>query len=333
MTAVTVDPPVRVGLYFDMRNPPPWREPWAVHWARTLDHIVAAEECGLDSVWLSEHHMFADGYLPQPLVLAAAIAARTSRIRIGTAVLLVALRSPLHVVEEANVVDVLSDGRLDLGVGARYSPAEFEAFGVASQQRFSVVERNLTRMLELWAAGTATPPPVQEPIPLWGGFYGPRGANLAGRLGMGLLALEPELLPHYRAGLQAGGHAPAEARLRGRLRMVLADDPDQAWDRIKPHLQWQQDTYRAHAARPGEPAPTPIDVESWRRPGPNGRPPRFEVLTASDATAAIRSRTKGMPVDEVFLWATVASMPEDLARRHMELAACELRPRLARVAS
>jgi alkanesulfonate monooxygenase SsuD/methylene tetrahydromethanopterin reductase-like flavin-dependent oxidoreductase (luciferase family) len=110
--------PIRVGLYFDLRNPPQWHRPWAEHWSRTLDQIAEAERRGIDSIWLSEHHLFEDGYLPQPLVLAAAVAARTSRVRIGTAVLLIALRSPLHVVEEANVVDVLSGGRLDLGVGA-----------------------------------------------------------------------------------------------------------------------------------------------------------------------------------------------------------------------
>jgi alkanesulfonate monooxygenase SsuD/methylene tetrahydromethanopterin reductase-like flavin-dependent oxidoreductase (luciferase family) len=320
---------IRVGLYLDMRNPPPWHRPWAEHWARALDHVAEAERRGIDTIWLSEHHLFEDGYLPQPLVLAAAVAARTRRIRIGTAILLVALRTPLHMVEEANVVDLVSGGRLDLGVGAGYAPGEFEAFGVDLGRRFSIVESTLEQMIAIWAHGTATPPPVQAPIPLWGGFYGPKGAHLAGRLGMGLLALDRHLLEPYVAGLDAGGHSVSAARMRGRLRMVLADDPDAAWERIRPHLQWQQETYRTHGAPPGAPSPPPIDVEAWRRPGPRGQPPRFEVLTPDDAARAISERLDGLPVDEVFLWATIAAMPDDIAMRHTELVAGELRSRLS----
>jgi len=110
---------VKVGVYADLRNPPAWRRPWAEHYARTLDRIAGAERLGIDSAWVTEHHFFEDGYLPQPLTLAAAIAARTSRIRIGTAVMLAPLRAPIQIAEEAAVVELVSDGRLELGLGAR----------------------------------------------------------------------------------------------------------------------------------------------------------------------------------------------------------------------
>ena len=109
-----------VGIYLDGRNPPQWARPWPEHYARTLELVERAEALGAASVWLSEHHFFEDGYLPQPLTFAAAIAARTSTIRIGTAVLLAALRAPAQLAEEAAVVDILSNGRLDLGVGLGY---------------------------------------------------------------------------------------------------------------------------------------------------------------------------------------------------------------------
>ena len=63
---------MRVGIYTDLRNPPGWRRPWAEHYARTMDRIAEAERLGADSVWVTEHHFFEDGYLPQPLTMAAA---------------------------------------------------------------------------------------------------------------------------------------------------------------------------------------------------------------------------------------------------------------------
>src|ERR1700674_3649137 len=119
---------MNVGIYLDLRNPPAWRRPWADHYARSLELCERADRLGADSVWLSEHHFFEDGYLPQPLTFAAAIAARTRHVRLGTAVLLPALRQPAQLAEEAAIVDLISDGRLDLGVGVGYRVPEFAAF-------------------------------------------------------------------------------------------------------------------------------------------------------------------------------------------------------------
>ena len=85
---------MKVGLFFDLRNPPEWRRPWTEHYARTLELIEGAEAKGADAVWFSEHHFFEDGYLPQPLTMAAAVAARTTRVRIGTAITVAAWVCP-----------------------------------------------------------------------------------------------------------------------------------------------------------------------------------------------------------------------------------------------
>jgi alkanesulfonate monooxygenase SsuD/methylene tetrahydromethanopterin reductase-like flavin-dependent oxidoreductase (luciferase family) len=97
---------MHLGLFCDLRNPAQWRRPWADHYRQTLAWIRDAEHLGADAVWLTEHHFFDDGYLPQPLTLAAAIAAQTERVRIGTAIVLGALRHPLHLAEEAAIVDL-----------------------------------------------------------------------------------------------------------------------------------------------------------------------------------------------------------------------------------
>lgn len=97
------------------------------YYAECLDEVALADRLDLDAVWLSEHHLTDDGMTPAPLVLAAAIAARTSRLRIGTSVLVLPLHHPLRVAEEAAVVDLLSGGRLVLGVGQGYAEREFAA--------------------------------------------------------------------------------------------------------------------------------------------------------------------------------------------------------------
>lgn len=105
------------------------------HHAEGLAEVALADELGIDTVWLSEHHLTQDGLTAAPLVLAAAIAARTTRIRIGTNVLVLPLHHPLRLAEEAALVDIVSGGRLVLGVGQGYAPAEFAAFGVALADR------------------------------------------------------------------------------------------------------------------------------------------------------------------------------------------------------
>jgi alkanesulfonate monooxygenase SsuD/methylene tetrahydromethanopterin reductase-like flavin-dependent oxidoreductase (luciferase family) len=112
---------VRLGIYVDARNPPAWRRPWRAHYAETLEDVEHAEDLGVQAVWLSEHHGFEDGYLSQPLTLAAAIAARTRTMRIGTAILLMPLRAARHVAEQVALIDQISGGRVELGLGSGYS--------------------------------------------------------------------------------------------------------------------------------------------------------------------------------------------------------------------
>jgi alkanesulfonate monooxygenase SsuD/methylene tetrahydromethanopterin reductase-like flavin-dependent oxidoreductase (luciferase family) len=98
---------------------------------------LKAEELGYDTIWLTEHHFVEDGYSPAMMPLGAAIATRTKKIRIGTFVLLMPLHHPLHVAEQAATLDVLSNGRFDLGLGQGYRPQEFEGFNISRAERAS----------------------------------------------------------------------------------------------------------------------------------------------------------------------------------------------------
>ncbi|MER5264949.1 LLM class flavin-dependent oxidoreductase [Actinosynnema sp. NPDC002837] len=318
-----------VGFLFDLRNPAQWQRPWADHYARSLELCEEADRLGANGVWFTEHHLFPDGYLPQPLTFAAAAAARTRDVRIGTAVTLPALRQPAHLAEEAAVVDLISGGRLELGMGAGYRVPEFELVGADHGRRFAETERVIREVQRLWREGGVTPLPIQDPVPMWGGFYGPRGARIAGRLGLGLLHISRDILPHYRDGLVEGGHDPASARMSDLLPVLLADDPDAAWARVAPHLAHQMNSYRQLSVEGTDAPPPPLiepsDFRDRREDGPWGA---LEIMTPDEAAARILRRAEGLPVEHLIFWASVGAMPDDLVVRHLELASRELAPLL-----
>jgi alkanesulfonate monooxygenase SsuD/methylene tetrahydromethanopterin reductase-like flavin-dependent oxidoreductase (luciferase family) len=330
---------MKLGVFLDLRNPPGWRRPWTDHYGRALELIEEIERLGADAVWLTEHHLFDDGYLSQPLVFAAAVAARTKRLRIGTAVLVAAFRHPRHVAEETALVDVLSGGRVELGIGSGYVAAEFEAFDTDIARRFTLTDLAVEEVRRLLDGGDLRPPPSQRPFPVWLGYLGPNNARRAGRLGVGLLSLNRTSLEPYLEGLAEGGYDPATARMGGVVDIIVADDPEQAWQQILPFYVYQLNTYRqAHGAGRPE-ALGDLTVEDLRDPTAVERIPglsvRLAVLTPDDAVSRITQRTAGLPVEHVYTWASIAGMPDALVERHLELlltrVAPALRERLAHV--
>src|SRR4051812_19233236 len=109
---------MKFGLGYDLRNPAISGRSFQALYAEFLDQVEGADSHGFDFVELPEHHFVDDGYLPSPFVVAAAIAARTKRMRIGLHLVLLPLRHPVQVAEDAAIVDILSGGRLDMTVGA-----------------------------------------------------------------------------------------------------------------------------------------------------------------------------------------------------------------------
>jgi alkanesulfonate monooxygenase SsuD/methylene tetrahydromethanopterin reductase-like flavin-dependent oxidoreductase (luciferase family) len=166
-----------------------------------LDQVKLAEEANFDSAWISEHHFLEDGYCPSPAVIAGAIAAVTSKIRIGSSGIILPLHNPLKVAEDATVVDNISNGRFDLGVVLGYRKEEFEGMGVPMSQRPSRMDEGI-EVLEKALSGeaftyegkrhkfenaTLTPKPVQNPIPLYIGAFEEPAIRRAGRYGYPLL--------------------------------------------------------------------------------------------------------------------------------------------------
>jgi len=168
----------------------------------TLRECERAEIAGFDSIWLGEHHNNPVLH-PAPLIGLTAIATRTRRVRLGTGVLLLPLYHPLMVAEEGAMLDMISGGRLILGVGAGYAPEEFDAFGYSIKERGSRLEEGASLLRRLWTEenvthrgrhyrvdnATVAPRPVQQPRPpIWFGAWTEPAIRRAARLGDAWLA-------------------------------------------------------------------------------------------------------------------------------------------------
>lgn len=315
-----------LGFLFDVRNPPPWQRPWPTVVGEALDFVTEAEHLGAGAVWATEHHGFDDGYLSQPLTFLAAAAARTERVRLGTGVLLAGLRHPRHISEQAALVDNLSHGRLELGIGAGYAADEFETFGKDRSRRMSLADAAVGHLKhDLWQPGLL-PPAVQDRIPLWMGYQGPQGARRAGRLGVGLLSTAANLLGPYRTGLREGGHDPTDAAMGGLVPIILAIDPERTADRLAPHWWYQSRTYaRAHGAAPVAPPAHAELVAQLLDPDHQG----LRVMTPRAAVRELAALIAAAPIEHLYFWASVAGMPSDLVAEHIGLALTELAPELS----
>lgn len=320
---------MRIGIYFDLRNPAEWQRSPASLYSDAIDLAVEAERLGLDSVWASEHHFFADGYLPQPFTLLAAIAARTQRLLLGTAIVVAPLHHAVDLAEQAAVVDIISNGRLRVGLGAGYAKREFDAVGADLGTRYGTTDQRIRDVRALLDDDGVTPRPIQRPFPIWAGYQGPQGARRAGRLGCGLLSLNAELLAPYREGLAEAGHDPSSARMMGLLGVIVADDPESTYERLLPYVCHQLNTYRAAAAEGSGRTPSLITPEKLRegRSKPGVIPP-IEVLDPTDAVRRLRQLTDGVPAEEIYMWSSIAGMPDDITQRHIELLA-SIRPQLS----
>jgi alkanesulfonate monooxygenase SsuD/methylene tetrahydromethanopterin reductase-like flavin-dependent oxidoreductase (luciferase family) len=182
-----------------------------------------------------EHHFWDDGYMPQPLTFLAAAAARTSQARLGTNILIAPLQHPVALAEQVAVIDSISGGRIELGLGMGYRVPEFEAFGVDLGRRTKIYEETVDAIRALWHDGRVTPPLVQDTIPLWAGVRGPKGSYLAGRLGMGLLTLPGAQWESYLSGIRDAGNG-FTPRFKGTVFAMLADDPDRTFASLAPRI-------------------------------------------------------------------------------------------------
>jgi alkanesulfonate monooxygenase SsuD/methylene tetrahydromethanopterin reductase-like flavin-dependent oxidoreductase (luciferase family) len=237
-------------LRFDMRAPQPGASTAALYGA-ALDMSAWADERGCAAIVVCEHHASPDGYLPAPLLLASAIAARTEWTAIMVAAVLLPLWDPVRLVEEMNVLDIISRGRVSYVLALGYRPEEFEQFGVDRRRRGAIAEEKLALLMQLRAGAPvvhegrrihATPSPLTSGGPrimLGGGSIA--AAERAGRFGLGLQANGgvAGMREAYEAAARAHGHEPGPISIpdgRDPSVVFVADDVDAAWAELGPYL-------------------------------------------------------------------------------------------------
>ncbi|GAA3309013.1 putative FMN-dependent luciferase-like monooxygenase [Nonomuraea dietziae] len=158
------------------------------------EQIAHAEAHGFDSAWVAQHHFSeSEGGLPAPLVFLAAVAARTSRIRLGTGIITLPLEHPVRVAEDTAVLDLLSGGRLEVGVGSGGTASSFAAFGHDSAARSAIYAEHLAILVNAWSGGDLGggnhlyPAAPRLLGAVWEATFSVGGGERAGRAGNGLM--------------------------------------------------------------------------------------------------------------------------------------------------
>jgi alkanesulfonate monooxygenase SsuD/methylene tetrahydromethanopterin reductase-like flavin-dependent oxidoreductase (luciferase family) len=285
------------------------------------------DQHGCASIVVSEHHASDDGYLPSPVPLAAALAARTSTMAISVAALLLSFYEPVKLAEDLAVVDLISGGRVSYVIGIGYRDAEFEMFGVDRRARGRLVEDRI-RLLRSLSTGEAveyegrrvrvTPlphTPGGPPIMYGGGSE--VAARRAARLGMFVLAEshDSSLEAAYRAeaervGVPALGCAFPTPDIP--LTVFVADDPDRAWAEIGEYLLVDAASYGKWNAHREGTASVSFATTVEQHKNERGE---YQILTPDEAAAYV---ARGVPLA---LQPLVGGIPPEIAWRYLEAAA------------
>lgn len=339
------------GIIFSFSNPKPRQIPPARLWESHLRQAVLAEELGFDHVWTAGHPD-TEMYFPAQFPTLAAIAARTSRIRIGTYIVVVPLYHPLQIAEEAVTLDVISDGRFELGLGVGNFVNDFAAYGVSRSERASRMNEGLEIITGLWTQEefsfegkhwrfppiSLNPRPVQEKLPLWVAATVPAAFDRAARFGAHLAGTGP-YFELYDEALRKYGRDP-EDYYRGILQfMHLAETREQAWEEAAPSLvHWvhyykrkfdAHDDLKFFREQPGgyfgvDPLPdSPDDIEQVKKLHFLGAP--FGVGTPDDAIGWVKTAQE-QRVTHLATFHQLAAMDARHAEHSMRLFAKEVMP-------
>jgi len=253
-------PPLRVGVVHDFRNTAATGMTNAAMYAALMEQVVWLDGIGLDLVWFTEHHFLDDGYLPSWIPVASAMAARTKHARFSCDVCLLPFNHPIRLAEDLAVLDTLSNGRVELGVGMGYAPHEFKGFGLPVSRRVSLTDEGIA-VLKLAFTGekfsfrgkrydfqdvTIRPGYVQAGgPPLWVAAMSEAGAQRCARADANLLPQGPRstALDPWRAELTATGRDPDKYRVGIIRSCLVTDDPDRDWPAVRQAERYRMSTY------------------------------------------------------------------------------------------
>lgn len=302
---------MRLGLFLILPQPPGVSQQQV--FAAALEDAVAAERLGFDSVWVTEHHGSGYGLSAAPSVVAAAIAARTTRVAIGYAVIVTPLHAPVRLAEEIATVDQVSGGRVIAGFGPGYSPAEFRTMGADFASRHRTHRTTVAAVIDQWRVGGGVRPRQAPHPPVAVTAAAPEAASWAARRGFDLLTLGDEqhtarLLQAYRreAGPDSGDGRPGRFCL---LRSVCAvrQDARAAPPPVREAIRWTL-THRQRMV--DQPPPTEVQVEEYLR----GR----AMIGTPGALQGDLRRLAAAGIDELLCWCRWGMLGDRTVRATMQ---------------
>jgi alkanesulfonate monooxygenase SsuD/methylene tetrahydromethanopterin reductase-like flavin-dependent oxidoreductase (luciferase family) len=331
--------PLRFGLLYDFRNPAAWRRPYTDIYGEIFEQIVWAEQHGFDNVWLSEHHLV-DDYASSPFPIAGAIAAKTKTIRIGTAVIILPLHNPIRVAEDAATVDIISNGRFELGVSIGYNIDENESFGIPKTERGRRANEELHIIRSLLDGETLTfkgkyyevtkaklaPLSVQQPrLPIWVGGFTPPSIERAAKYGDGFLAVggpNQDQYNTYVAALAKLGKPTTGMPLAGGyFWLIPSADPEKSWSEAAPHVLYQLNLYAEWFAKSGFPLlPHIRDEAHLKELG------ILNVVDVDTCIAMLKGFTSAVPLTHYYSFTLPPGLPASWMQPHLELFASQVIP-------
>ena len=314
---------------------------------QALHEAIRGEELGFDSVWLEEHHGVQNHYWPSPMIALAGYATRTSRIRLGTDILVLPFYHPVRVAEDAAVLDVMSQGRFIFGAAIGYRPQEFRLFEVSMEDRGARYVEQLKIIRLLWtqdqvdfegkfyrlAGARIEPKPLSQPHPpIWLGGWGDLSLKRAAELGdiwiPGPTASLEKLLSaqgRYLACLEAAGkQAPGERPLTREV--IIADSNAQALELAEKYLLINyRDEYGGGWQHPliGSQDAAPVDqLEALARD-------RFIIGDPERCIQAIQRFVDAFGMDHLICRLYFPGMPHEHILHELELLGREVMPAFA----
>jgi len=350
---------VRFGTYYFFQAPAHLTHAEVIH--NELEQITWAEELGFDEVWLTEHHFIDYGLSVDPALLAAVAAARTRRVRIGLAAAILPFHHPIRLAEQLALADIISHGRLDVGIGRGNRPVEFAGYGVPHIENRERTEEALEIILRAWTQERVTyegrfftvrdvrviPKPLQRPHPpLFQVCVSKetieatalRGWPMLNSLLRGPVDQLVASRDTYVAALEKAGRSPAEiARLLrewGVSRHIYVAPTDaQALAEARDAELWYQEAFRRFVL------PERIeDAHPALQPGFRALAEKlarldWDTLVAEtlafgspDTVARKIEEMRAIGVGRVLCWMSFGGLPQDRVRRSMELFAREVMP-------
>ncbi len=319
------------GLRFDLRNPDIAQTSSGDRYQAAIEMAEWADRLGGLSVSVSEHHGSSDGYLPSPIPLLGAMAARTTTIRLMIAALIAPFYEPLRLAEDLIVLDIVSRGRVDLILGAGYVHEEFDQFGVAMSDR----PRRVTEAVHTLKAAFSgepfefrdrrvqlTPAPFRPggPSILLGGSS-EAAARRAARIGDGFIPSSPELWEPYRDEIRRLGKPDPGPRPMGSTSVIaFAQDAEEGWEDMAPFFLHEMNAYGSWLAQDDGTGPyhTVKDVDELRATG------SYRVLTPAEFVA----EQEITPVPYLVLNPMCGGIPPELAWSSLRLFEHEVLPAL-----